>query len=81
MIVSGAKKEEYRDIKPYYTSRFRRFKTEEEMKIRLRNGYSRNSPSVVVACRLRKGTGLSEWGATPGKEYYILEILQVGSEN
>lgn len=39
-----------------------------------RNGYSRNSPQVTAYCNLKIGKGRPEWGAEPGRVYYILEI-------
>lgn len=87
MIVSGKKKEEYREIKPYYDSRFRKymprptnFRNEyiaAEFFIVFRNGYQYNSPSVKCRCIVDIGIGKKEWGAEPNKEYYILEILEI----
>jgi len=87
MIKSGEKKEEYREIKPYYTSRFDNMmgndiKIDYELDavtflIVFRNGYSIFSPEMKCRCKLRKGTGRVEWGAEEGKEYYILDILEV----
>lgn len=93
MILSGEKKEEYREIKPYYTKRFlscgllKESDIPEDGKIkigpdgpaiiRLRNGYSTSSPSFDVICDLKIGEGKAEWGATPGEKYYILEILSI----
>ncbi len=87
MIVNGEKKEEYRELKPYYDSRFKRymprptnFRNEyiaAEFFIVFRNGYSYNSPSVKCRCIVDIGTGKKEWGAIPKKRYYILKILEI----
>nr|DAQ16382.1 MAG TPA: protein of unknown function (DUF3850) [Caudoviricetes sp.] len=91
MILSGEKKEEYREIKPYYASRFYRNHIASGVglewilnnnpivykNIILRNGYSKNSPSIICYVLITKGTGKPEWGAKPGKEYYVLKILNV----
>ena len=84
MIKSGEKKEEYREIKPYYDSRFFRLiakdnsiKAETVTKVKFRNGYSKNSPSVVCNVEITTGYGKAEWGAEPGKKYFILKILSV----
>lgn len=87
MIVSGEKKEEYREIKPYYDSRFKgympratNFRNEyiaPTFDIVFRNGYEYNSPSVKCRCAVDYGEGKEEWGAIPGKRYYILKILKV----
>lgn len=83
MILSGEKKEEYREIKPYYTTRF---KNENMMDgsahdVLFRNGYSSTSPSFMAKCRLRVGTGNSNWGAVPDTEYYVLCVEKVERDN
>lgn len=83
MIVSGEKKEEYRDIKPFYISRFKRFfgypdiDTKKVCRVRMRNGYNRTDPILIADCTLSVGTGKPEWGAEPGKEYFILNVKKV----
>ena len=92
-IMSGEKKEEYREIKHYYTVRFRSFMTyapcsdeqtlaaikstgEEGVSYEmiLRGGYDLSSPAALVSGRLFVGKGKPEWGAVPGKDYYVLRI-------
>ena len=89
MSLSGEKKEEYREIKPYYNRRFYPYlgrelidgeKVRSVFMVRLRNGYDARSPSVIAKCTVRRGTGKPEWGAEPRKEYYILDIIDFGSE-
>ena len=89
MILSGEKKEEYRDCKPYYQKRFCPYfcwevvggkKVRQVFPVRLRNGYDVRSPSIIAKCTVRRGTGKPEWGAEPGKEYYVLDIIEMGSE-
>lgn len=88
MIKSGEKKEEYREIKPYYTTRFnfedeldedgrtvRTYQT--NMNVILRNGYSANSPQIKCYVRIQRDYGKPEWGAEPNKLYYVLTILNV----
>ena len=83
MILSGEKKEEYREIKPYYESRLEikvNFFKEFEDKgyyVLFRNGYSLNSPTIECKVRFAKGYGKEEWGAEPNKLYYVLKILSV----
>ena len=85
MILSGEKKEEYREIKPYYKSRFHTaglidrygLPTISNARITFRNGYSANSPVIDAICTLDIKTGRAEWGAGPGKEYYVLKIESV----
>ncbi len=97
MIVGGAKKEEYREVKPYYDSRFmnlfgaiwadgkllqgedvpEEIRKDPIQEIVFRNGYSRNDQEIRTRCRLAYGEGRQEWGAEPGKKYYILKIEEV----
>ena len=83
MILSGEKKEEYREIKPYYTSRFQRLwggsliDRNVNRTVRFRNGYSKDSPSLTATVTLSTGEGKPEWGADSGKKYYILHIREV----
>lgn len=81
MIASGEKKEEYREIKPYYDSRFMNIfgfdYLNKRVEIVFRNGYSANSPSIKCLCILNKGYGKQKWGAEIKKEYYILTILKI----
>lgn len=87
MILSGEKKEEYREIKPYYRSRFANVFVMypysgipygyDTAKIKFRNGYSNTAPSFVARCKLDIGLGREEWGAEPGVDYYILKIEKI----
>lgn len=78
MIASGAKREEYREIKPYWD---KRLKSKKYDAIRFRNGYSKNSPSVLVRLKaLSMSLGIIEWGAPPGKAVYIFHLGEVIDE-
>lgn len=83
MILSGEKKEEYREIKPYYKSRFINLWKGSlidgiaEREIMFRNGYSKDSPSFIAKCSAKIGTGNPKWGAEQGKPYYVLEIHEI----
>jgi len=76
MIVSGEKKEEYRDYTHYYTSRFHIEPSYEELVLKciLRNGYSNKSPSIGIDYTIEIGCGKIEWGAEVNKKYIILKI-------
>ena len=79
MILSGEKKEEYREIKPYYKSRFHTaglidrygLPTISRAWITFRNGYSVNSPAIEAKCTLDIKTGRPEWGAPDYKTFII----------
>lgn len=85
MILSGEKKEEYREYKEYYTTRFSKVfdmcdgfpVTDEVRELKFRNGYHTDSPSFVAECRLRVDEGRTEWGAEAGVVYYVLEIVNI----
>ena len=87
MILSGEKKEEYREIKPYYQSRFNheRLLNQDNLpqfhkaRIMFRNGYSKQSPSFIATVTLSIGKGKPEWGAEKDKDYYILKIWEIES--
>jgi len=74
MIASGTKKEEYRDITPYYEARLGKYMKQGLFRIILRAGYRRDSPKMSCVVWLSKGTGNPDWGAEPGKEYFVLRI-------
>ena len=73
MIVSGEKKEEYREIKPYYDKRLLNYFEYTDYgtfivinpyitkPIIFRNGYSKNSPQIKCLCSLDMRIGKEEW--------------------
>lgn len=105
LIKNGEKKEEYREIKPFYIKRFIKFKP---LKIDLINDYekgfdegeingmeneltitSQKFKKVVFTLaypsteekdrrikfnnpKIRIGEGKPEWGAEPGKKYFVI---------
>lgn len=80
MILSGEKKEEYRECKPYYHARFRNTfhgSPCDTKPVCFRNGYSATSPSFIADCRLSVGEGRQDWGGLPNTVYYILHIEHI----
>lgn len=83
MILSGEKKEEYRDITPFYTVRLKNLcqgnitDNTVQRTICFRNGYSHDSPSFFAKVTIRIGQGNPEWGAEPGKDYYVMQICEI----
>jgi len=49
----------------------------ETIEVIFRNGYGYDVPTLYCKCKVKMGYGKEEWGAIPGKQYYILEILSV----
>lgn len=85
MIKSGEKKEEYREIKPYWSRRFWNtglsiWDPDAIQTVIFRNGYRKDSPKIEAKVWWAKGQGRPEWGAEPNKEYYILDILEVAND-
>jgi hypothetical protein len=80
MIASGEKKEEYRDMKPYWTKRLfndlgDRFEPKSFDKVVFKNGYATNAPTIVVECLgIQKDLGMMTWGAEQDVEYYIIQL-------
>ena len=74
LIASGEKKEEYREIKPYYQSRFNKPLTH----IRFTNGYGNSVPSLTVELLgISKGIPKPEWSEgtiEQGTEVYVLSL-------
>lgn len=79
MIKSGEKKEEYREIKPYWNSRigYLTVGIRRVVMVLLRNGYKSNSPAIKCKCVVDIGKGKTEWGAEPNTNYYVFKILEI----
>lgn len=86
LIASGEKKEEYRELVPYWSTRFTPLfgadfpPAEAKKTVLLRNGYGKARPTLRCRCSLRIGEGRPEWGAVPGRIYYVLRIHEVRIE-
>lgn len=72
MIASGEKREEYREIKPYWNKRLLNKKYDA---ISFRNGYSKDAPTILIELlNIQYGIGYTDWGAPATAEVYILEL-------
>tara|TARA_B100000749_G_scaffold273372_1_gene256247 strand:- start:4709 stop:4993 length:285 start_codon:yes stop_codon:yes gene_type:complete len=77
MILSGQKREEYREIKPYWNKRL----SKSYDAIKFRNGYSKTSPAMLVALEgIYTGLGIIEHGAPQEKPVYILKLGEIIAE-
>jgi hypothetical protein len=75
LILSGEKKEEYREIKPYWEKRLIGKKYD---RIIFRNGYGKNAPWFAIELKeITQGAGKSEWGAEKGKQYFVLSLGEI----
>ena len=74
MIKSGEKREEYRDIKPYWTKRLMG-KTFDL--VEFKNGYG-DRPTLVCSWQgMSTEIGKSWWGAAPGRYCYTIKLGDV----
>ena len=82
MILLGTKREEYREVKPYWNrvfSNYIRIKGKNyhptDVNIEFSHGYSKLRRKVVMTCEnLTIGEGIESWGAVPGKYYFKLHL-------
>lgn len=81
LILSGVKTEEYREIKPYWTTRLTKYfdllEASTAKTILFRNGYGYDKPEFKAECTLRTDNGKEEWGAEKDKQYYVLAIRKI----
>lgn len=85
MIESGEKKEEYREVKPYFDRIFSEGKIKikgkyyytGEVTICFSNGYSKNRRQMFFSIQgLTIREGKEEWGAEPNKKYYCIHLKE-----
>lgn len=90
MIASGNKKEEYREIKPYWIKRLGYYYESGENGywdesliklpdiIRFKNGYSKNAPTMDIECLdYRIGQAKPEWSDNWQGDVFILELGKI----
>lgn len=78
MILSGDKKEEYRELSDYWKARFKTVQENNIKKVTFSNGYRKNRRQMVVEISyIRIGRGIEEWGAVPGKQYFVTVLGKV----
>ena len=74
MIAADIKKEEYREIKPYWTKRLMdgdKFKEFDTVKF---HNYGKDPPVIAGFIKIHIGEGRHVWGAEKGKKYYVITI-------
>lgn len=89
MILSGEKKEEYREIKSYWMNRLMIFPYVEgvinpEQYIRefdtvtFKNGYAANAPEMEIELkRIEIKEGNPDWGAEAGVKYFVMSLGEI----
>lgn len=91
MILSGVKKQEYRDVSDYWKSRFEKLFPMEYLgetyspiieTITFSNGYAKDRRQFEIEWKgTMIGPGKTEWGAEKGKEYFVLQLGKVLQSN
>ena len=85
MIADGIKKEEYREIKEYWSRIFEssasaikikgKFYHPSDVVIRFSNGYSKDREQMDIWLKsISIRWGMPEWGAVPNRQYYVLVL-------
>lgn len=89
MILSGEKKEEYRDISKYWLRRLKwnaktsitqgRFRDFEMVRFARGGHFHSSIPQITVKCLgiTADFGGREEWGAEPGKMYFIITLGKI----
>ena len=82
MIISGEKKEEYREMKRYWQNRlqingYHNFEFKKFDKIIFRNGYGHNAPTIEVKCEgITIGIPKWEW-SEDGREQFVIKLGEI----
>ena len=90
MILSGEKKEEYREVKNHWIQRLTipmpcfnngyEFICDEFSLIEFSNGYGSNVPKFIIECKnIHTGFGKTEWGAEENVNYFVITLGQIVS--
>jgi len=78
MILSGEKREEYRELSPYWKKRFVKVRDDGVKTITFSNGYAKNRRQMVVEIDyISIRGGLVEWGAERGTDYIVVHLGRV----
>jgi hypothetical protein len=94
MIASGEKKEEYRELKPYWGQRLTSHWCKAESKkcippfknyhlVEFTNGYGKDKPRLTLVLHsIRIGSGKPEWGGDPGGNQFVIRLgSEISREN
>lgn len=96
MIASGEKPEEYRDIKTFWAKRLMNgfpeingidklnpdFKDYSHIRFARGGHFHPTLPQMTIENRgIKIGTGKPQWGAEPGKEYFVIKLGEIISKS
>jgi len=75
MVLSGQKKEEYRELTDYWKARMTNAKNKNVQTVTFSNGYAKTRRQMVVELQyIAIRQGITEWGAVKGKVYFVLHL-------
>jgi len=88
MIISGEKKEEYREIKQYWIKRLTNQNPDGTVNgksfykdynfVEFINGYGKDAPKMIVRLEvIEMGRGLEKWGAEEGYDYFKIKLGEI----
>ena len=81
MILSGEKKEEYREVKDYWCNRLEWVPSREIIiyhVIKFRNGYSKNAPELTIECLgIERGKAKPEWSDNWQGEVFVIKLGKI----
>lgn len=78
MIASGEKKEEYREMKPFWHKRL----SKKYDYVKFVNGYGADRPWMLVELKeVLTSLGIIEWGAPAAERVYILKLGRIIKSN
>ena len=78
MVCSGAMKEVYRYVTPYWDARIRRYGYAGlNFVVRIKNGYQKDAPYADLLVKKTVGFDRPEWGAPADRKVYILQIIDI----
>lgn len=75
MIASGEKKEEYREVKEYWT---KRLDGKSYDQVHFRNGYSKDARTMLLECKgITIGEGNPKWGGVIGHKVFVIKLGEI----
>ncbi len=82
MIASGEKKEEYREVKDFWSRRLLSnnpaFSFKKYHVVIFKNGYQSNAPTLEIEFKeIKMKEGNPNWGAEPGELYYVILLGEI----
>ena len=82
MILSGEKREEYRELSDYWKKRMQNVKKNNVRTITFSNGYAKNRRQIIVSLEyISIRNGIVEWGAERDKACFVLHLGKIITSN